>query len=420
MSPTYRAPSGTFDVLPREAARYAELVARFAARAGRAGFGLIVGPMFEEVDVFQRIGTSTDVVRKEMYDFQDKGGRHLALRPDGTAPVARAYVEHRPATPWKVWYVTPKFRYERPQAGRHRQHHEVGAEVIGTDDPDVDVEVIALLHGLYRELGLVQVRLRLTSLGDAVCRPAYRDDLITYLEARRDELCGEHQGRIRDNPLRVLDCKREQCLAATADAPKMLDALCDACAAHFTRVRAGLDATGIAYDVDPTLVRGLDYYTRTTFEFTADGIASAQNAVGGGGRYDGLIEALGGPATPGIGFGAGIERILIACDLEGVFPQPEHAPRLDVFVVDFAGGEAARDLTHELRDAGISADRAYDNRSAKAQFKAADKSGARLALVVGPDEAAAGQVTVRDLVAHDQALVDRHKIVAHVQAKLAP
>ncbi len=420
MPPTFQAPSGTLDVLPQEAARYAEVISRFATRAARAGFGLIIGPMFEDLGVFQRIGASTDVVRKEMYDFQDKGGRHLALKPDGTAPVARAYIEHRPPTPWKVWYATPKFRYERPQAGRYRQHHEVGAEVIGTDDPDVDVEVIDLLHGLYRELGLKEVRLRITSLGDAVCRPAYRDRLIGFLEERRDQLCAEHRDRIHDNPLRVLDCKRDACVAATAESPKMLEWLCDECTAHFARVREGLDALGLDYEVDDRLVRGLDYYTRTTFEFTADAITSAQNGIGGGGRYDRLIEELGGPPTPGIGFGSGIERILIACDFEGIFPAPERGVEIDVFVVDFTGGAAARDLVHELREVGFRADRAYDSRSAKAQFKAADRAGARVALVVGPDELEAGKVTVRDLAQGEQELVDRAKVVAHLRDQLTP
>src|SRR5689334_333627 len=230
--PKFTAPKGTLDVLPPQSQRYADLVARYAARVSRAGYGLIVGPMFEDADVFKRVGESTDIVRKEMYEFEDKGGRQIALRPDGTAPVARAFVEHRPTTPWKVWYVTPKFRYERPQKGRYRQHHELGLEAIGSEDADLDVEVIALAAGMYEELGLKDVTLKLTSLGDDVCRPAYRELLIEFLEARAAQLCDEHRERFRDNPLRVLDCKRDSCIAATADAPRMLDHLCDECAAH--------------------------------------------------------------------------------------------------------------------------------------------------------------------------------------------
>ncbi|HET9443634.1 MAG TPA: histidine--tRNA ligase, partial [Acidimicrobiales bacterium] len=345
-----------------------------------------------------------------------KGGRRIALRPDGTAPVARAFVQHRPAAPWKVWYVTPKFRYEQPQAGRFRQHHEVGLEALGTDDPDLDVEVIALAAGLYRRLGLRRIALRMTSLGDAVCRPAYRDELLAYLAERRDELCAEHRDRIADNPLRVLDCKRPACIDASAGAPRMVDRLCGACAAHFERVKLGLDAVGVGYTVDSSLVRGLDYYTRTTFEFTAEALESAQNGAGGGGRYDGLVEALGGPPTPGIGFGLGIERILLACDAEGVLPAEAVRPSLDVYVVDTTGGEAARDVAAELRAAGLAAERAFDNRSFKAQMKLALRSGARFAVVIE-----AGGIQLRTLAEHGESeTLDRDRIVEHVQKRLEP
>ena len=417
MAQQFQAPPGTFDVLPPDSARYAELVARFASHADRAGYGLVVQPMFEDIGVFHRIGGSTDIVRKEMYDFEDKGGRHIALRPEGTAPVARAYIEHRPqSAPWKVWYLTPKFRYERPQKGRFRQHHEVGAEALGSDDPDLDVEVVALPWTLYQDLGLRQVRLLLNSLGDAQCRPQYRAVLQAYLEARRDDLCDEHKDRIAENPLRVLDCKRAACGQATKDAPRQIDHLCDDCAAHFTRVKQGLDALGIPYTVETRLVRGMDYYTRTTFEYAADALDAAQNAVGGGGRYDGLVEQLGGPATPGIGFGLGIERILLACDAEGVFPVP--TAQTDVFVVDLVGGDAALALTHELRAAGIRADRAFGGRSMKSQMKSADRSGAVFAVIVGEDEAAVGTVTVRPMLLDEaQITVDRDKVVQFLKER---
>ena len=380
MAPQFKAPKGTFDVLGPESARYAALVALFAEHAGRFGFELLVQPMFEDVGVFQRVGESTDVVRKEMYDFEDKGGRRIALRPEGTASAARAYLEHHPTTPWKAWYVGPKFRYDRPQRGRYRQHHEVGVEAIGTADPDIDVEVISLASGFYAALGLTRLTLRITSLGDHTCRPAYRAELEAYLLDRQDQLCPEHRDRISDNPMRVLDCKRDDCVEATKDAPHMIDRLCDECAAHFARVRAGLDAAGVAYEIDPGLVRGLDYYTRTTFEFAAHALESAQNAAGGGGRYDGLIEQLGGPSTPGLGFGLGIERILLACDAEGVFPVP--TARLDVFVIDTTEGDDGRDIARELRDAGLRVDRAFDHRSFKSQMTAALRSGARVAVVI--------------------------------------
>ena len=418
--PAFQAPPGTFDVLAPASSRYEALTARFAERVERAGYGLVISPMFEDIGVFQRVGESTDVVRKEMYDFKDKGARHIALRPEGTASVVRAFIEHRPPLPWKAWYAAPSFRFERPQAGRYRQHHQLGVEALGTEDPGIDVEVIDLLAGFYAELGVRRVALRLNSLGDATCRPAYRAALTAYLAERAEagELCDEHRLRYDDNPLRVLDCKKPECLAATADAPTQLDFLCDPCRAHFDHVTGGLAALGVLFRLDRRLVRGLDYYTRTTFEFSAEAIESAQNGIGGGGRYDGLAEALGGPPTPGIGFGTGIERILLALDAEGVVP-PTVGPSLDVFVVDTTGGDAALLLTHELRRAGIGADRAFDGRSFKAQFKAADRSGARLAVIVGADELARGTVAVKPLRDEgDQIEVARPEVIEHVRKML--
>jgi histidyl-tRNA synthetase len=321
-----------------------------------------------------------------------------------------------------VWYVAPSFRYERPQAGRYRQHHQVGLEVIGSEDPDLDVEVISLAWQFYAGLGLKQVGLRLNSLGDGTCRPVYRRALREFLDRVSDQLCDEHRGRTEDNPLRVLDCKKPECVAATADAPRQLDYLCEACGAHFDRVKAGLAALGIGFEIDTRLVRGLDYYTRTTFEFAGLALVTAQNAVGGGGRYDGLVAEMGGPDTPGIGFGLGLERILMACDAEGTL-RPEHlAGRLDVFVVDFAGGDAARDITAQLRTAGLRADRAFDHRSPKSQLKAADRSGARLAVIIGPDEAAANLAAIKDLRQAQpggQETVSREVLVDEVRRRLA-
>jgi len=391
-------------------------VANFGASAGRAGYGLVVSPVFEDVGVFSRLGEGTDVVGKEMYDFRDKGDRHLALRPEGTASVVRAWVQHRPPLPFKAWYAAPNFRYERAQAGRYRQHHQVGVEVLGPTDADLDVEVVNLAVSVVAGLGLTRVELLLNSLGDSVCRPAYTATLASYLADRLDQLCDEHRGRALDNPLRVLDCKRPPCVAATADAPRSIDHLCDPCRDHLGRVRDGLDTLGVAYTIETRLVRGLDYYTRTTFELVAEALESAQNAVGGGGRYDGLAEALGGPPTPGIGFGLGIERLLLACDAEGVFAAPTAS--VEVFVVDTTGGAEALGLTHELREAGVATDRAFDARSMRAQFKAADRSGARLALVVGERERAEATVTVRDLTSGDQEAIGRHDVVAHVRKRL--
>jgi len=383
-------------VLWPESARWEALVVRFADLVERAGYGLVQTPTFEDAAVFRRgIGDESEVVGKEMYEFADRDGSMLALRPEGTAPVVRAYLQHRPALPCKAWYVAPAFRHERPQAGRYRQHHQVGIEALGVADPDLDVEVIWLGARYLGSLGLSRIELSLNSIGDENCRPAYIELLRAALLAHRDELCDEHRDRIATNPLRILDCKRPECRAVSETLPRLSDHLCEDCAAHFARVRDGLDALGIPYVLNHLLVRGLDYYTRTTFELAAGALESAQNVVLGGGRYDGLVAAVGGPATPGIGFGSGIERALLACDAEGAFAP---APRpLDAFVVDVAGGESARQLTASLRAAGLSADRAFDGRSMKSQIKAADHSGASLALIVGPEELAAGTVLVRPL-----------------------
>ena len=408
-----RAPVGTRDALWPESARWEQLVARFSRRAQLAGYGLLVTPVLEEARLFKRgVGAASEVVTKEMYEFTDRGGRDLALRPEGTAPVVRAFLQHNPPVPYKAWYVTPAFRYERPQAGRYRQHHQLGVEALGSDDPDLDVEVIALAAGFYAELGLSRVELAVNSLGCAADRPAYLSALRNYLDAHAGELCDEHRERYGANPLRVLDCKRPACMAVTAEAPRMVDFLDPSCAAHFSRVRAGLDALGVHHHLEPRLVRGLDYYTRTTFEFSDPGMESAQNAVGGGGRYDGLAEAIGGKPAPGVGFGIGIERLLLACDAEGTFDVAAPAP--DVFVVDLTGGEVARDLSEELRRAGLATVRAFDNRSLKAQLRLADRSGARWAAVVGPAEKEKGTVQLKDLRGGVDRELPRDRLVAEL------
>jgi histidyl-tRNA synthetase len=387
-----QAPKGTLDVLPPgdggapfDSRSFQTLVDRFARLVDRAGFGLVVGPMFEDLAVYARVGATTDIVRKEMYDFTDKGDRHLALRPDSTPSVVRAYVEHRPDLPWRVWYLAPHFRYDRPQAGRYRQHHSVGVEVLGVHDADLDAELISLAHQfLTDELGLERLTLLVNSIGDDECRPAYREALVAYLEPREAELCDEHRDHWRDNPMRLFDCKRPPCRTVTAEAPRLLDQLCEPCQTHFDRVRRTLDDRKIEYRVEPRLIRGQDYYNRTTFEFEATSLDQAQLALGGGGRYDGFVEALGGPSTPGIGFGLGIERILLAAQAEGVDLGAGGA-HLDVFVIDTTGGEQATDITDGLRRAGLRAGRAYDQRSYKAQMKVALRSTAPLALVIEPE-----------------------------------
>ena len=395
--PTFRAPKGTRDILPPESGRLRALIDEFAGAAGLRGFGEVVSPMFEDLGVFKRLGEETDVVTKEMFDFLDKGDppQHLALRPELTASICRAYAEHRPVPPWKIWYEGPQFRYEQPQAGRYRQFTQVGVEVLGADDPQVDIDVIALGWEFYRSLGLRQIELVVNSMGDASCRPEYIEALTDYLVGHKGDLSPQSQVTLDRNPLRVLDSKREEDQAVVDAAPSMVDYLNEECGEHFAVVRGGLDTLGIPYSMSPRLVRGFDYYTKTVFEFVGEALGGSQNAVGGGGRYDGLVEDLGGPATPGIGFALGVDRILLACDAEQVFPSPSSA--VAVFVVDVTGGSHALDVCTRLREAGIGADRAYGGRSMKAQMKVADRSGAPYAAIIGEDEVDAGEVTLRDL-----------------------
>jgi histidyl-tRNA synthetase len=418
--PTFRAPVGVHDVLPPESAAWSEVVVRFAERAARAGFGLVQTPLFEHVEVFRRVGEHTDVVSKEMYEFRDKGDRALALRPEGTASVVRAYVQHRPVPPWKVWYVAPNFRYERPQRGRYRQHWQLGVEVLGLDDPDIDVEVIALAAGCYRDLGLRRVRLVLNSMGDLAGRAAFVDALREHLLGHAGALGDRFRERVEANALRVLDAKEPEWQDAIASAPQITEHLGPEALAHFERVQEGLGALGIDFELDPRLVRGFDYYTRTTFEFQSDALDAAQNAVGGGGRYDGLAEAMGGPSTPGIGFGIGVERLMLALEAEDARPAGIGAHPV-AFVVDGLGeaaGTHALTLTAALREAGIATDRAYGGRGLKGQWKAADRSGARYGVMLGRAEVERGAVAVKDLATGEQVEVVRDHLVAWIQQRL--
>lgn len=410
----FQTSPGTRDILPPDSGRMRRMVEVFADLVERAGYGLVVPPMFEDLGVFQRLGEATDVVTKEMYDFVDKGGRHIALRPEQTASVVRAFVQHRPLTPWKAWYAGPNFRYEKAQRGRYRQFDQVGVEVLGADDPYLDVEVIVLGWRFYEALGLRQVTLRLNSLGEPDDRARYTAALRAHFEANLDALSPESRQTLQKNPLRVLDSKRPQDAELVAAAPRIGAFYSDGAAAHFVTVQEGLRALQVPFVLDDGLVRGLDYYRRTTFEYAGGTLDSAQNALGGGGRYDGLAEDLGGPATPGIGFALGVDRTLIACDDEGVFGAP--ATTVDVFVVDTTGGREALVLCDELRAAGLRVDRAFENRSMKSQMKAADRSGASVAVLVGSDELAAGTVTVRPLRGGgEQQLVARTDLTSHLR-----
>lgn len=414
--PSFQTTPGTRDILPPDAARWRSFVEEFDAVVSLAGFQHIVVPMFEDLGVFQRLGDATDVVTKEMYDFVDKGGRHVALRPEQTAGVCRSFAQHRPLSPWKVWYSGPNFRYERAQHGRYRQFDQVGVEALGSDDPLLDVEVIALAVDFFQKLGLRNVVLNINSLGDSGDRARYVEALSQYFQARIGELSPESVATLERNPLRVLDSKRDSEQAVVAQAPLISGYHSEEAASHFAQVKQGLDALGIAYVVNERLVRGLDYYCRTTFEFQSTALESAQTAVGGGGRYDGLVEDLGGPATPGIGFAIGLDRTLLACDAEQVFPHP--STKADVFVIDTTGGLQALQLCQQFRIAGFASERAYGGRAMKAQMKAADKSGATYAVIIGTDELSQGVATVKSMVDGDQEEIPLDAVVEHVAAQL--
>ena len=407
---------GTRDILAPDAARWRQFQEVFASVVQDAGYQLIIPPMFEDLGVFLRLGEATEVVTKEMYDFEDKGGRRVALRPEQTASVCRAFVEHRPTTPWKVWYSGPNFRYEKPQQGRYRQFDQVGIEVLGVDDPLLDAEVIALAATFYTRLGLKDVQLAINSLGDDGDREKYSTALHEYFSANLAQLSDESQITLTKNPLRVLDSKRREDQALINAAPKIRDFLSADAANHFDSVLRALDALGVKYAIDDRLVRGLDYYRRTTFEFVSTALKAAHTAIGGGGRYDGLVEQLGGPATPGIGFALGLDRTLLACDAENVFPAPN--TNVSVFVVDTTGGLHAAEVCNLLRNNAISADRAFDNRSMKAQMKAADRSGAAIALIIGTDEVAAGHIIVRPMNSGQQYAIAQDQLVAAIRSEL--
>lgn len=393
-------PRGTQDFLPPEGGRLRAMYERAASLAGLYGYRYVETPVFEATDLFARTsGRTSDVVSKEMYTFTDRSDRSLTLRPEGTAPVMRAYLAHRHdlGTPFKAYYLTRMYRYARPQAGRYREHRQFGVEVFGVEGPGADVEVIAVGDAFLRGLGLARYRLEINSIGDDACRPAYRETLVAYLEANRDRLTDEHRDRFAESPLRVLDCKEERCRAVAADAPRITDHLCEPCRAHFDAVLEGCRDAGLEPRVVPTLVRGLDYYTRTSFEFVSEALSAQQATLFGGGRYDGLAEALGGPAIPGVGFGMGLERVLLALEEEGVAPPEEPPLRCFVVAIGEPAHAAARTLVRDLRAAGVATDASFEDRPLKAQLKMADRVGASFAAILGEREIAEGTLTLRRL-----------------------
>jgi histidyl-tRNA synthetase len=417
VSRRFEAPKGTFDHLPPESGIRAEVERIMLEQARLAGYQPIETPIFEETAVFARgVGEATDVVQKEMYTFDDKGGRSMTLRPELTAGVVRALIEHGRLTTGltKVVCSGPQFRYERPQAGRQRQFSQVDIEAMGSNDPAIDADVILVGNEIFRQLA-VPVTLLLTTLGDATCRPVYRGALLEFLRGLGEELPAEARKRAEQNPLRVLDMKDPGVRELTASAPLMREFLCDACRAHDEAVKELLAGAGVNWEDAPRLVRGLDYYVRTTFEWQAGSLDAAQNALGGGGRYDGLSEALGGPPAPGIGWALGLDRTLLALEQAGRLPADPW--RLDALVLPLVpkAKVTAQALVRDLRRAGLAADLPYAERTLNGHMKAAAKAGARTVVILGEQELSAGQAAVRDMAAREQSPVPLHEVVGRVR-----
>jgi len=416
---TFSAPKGTFDVIPPRSASWLAVKEALSAPPRASGYAFIETPIFEDTALFVRgVGESTDVVSKEMYTFEDRGGRSLTLRPEGTASVLRAIVEHgldRGGLPVKVWYAGPNFRYERPQSGRYRQHTQVGVETVGSADPAIDAEVIWLASHAYANLGLSELVLLLNSLGCKECRPRYREALQEFLSTL--DLDDATRERAAKNPLRVLDDKRDTVKSQLVDAPLIVDFLCEDCRAHHEQLKQYLSDLDISWVDEPRLVRGLDYYTRTLFEFSHPGLG-AQSAIGGGGRYDGLLETLGGKPQPGIGFGLGVDRTLLACEAEGL--EVGAATRVDVFVV--AMTEGAKTLTvkllSDLRALQVRTDMEYAGKGLKGAMKSADRSGAKLSVIIGDREVEAGVAEVKNMATGEQQPVSLAELIDYVKGTL--
>ncbi|NNU91985.1 histidine--tRNA ligase [Geobacillus sp. NFOSA3] len=421
----FQIPRGTQDILPGEVEKwqYVEKIARDICK--RYNYHEIRTPIFEHTELFLRgVGDTTDIVQKEMYTFEDRAGRSMTLRPEGTAPVVRSFVENKmygnPNQPIKLYYIGPMFRYERPQAGRFRQFVQFGVEAIGSNDPAIDAEVIAMAMELYRSLGLKKLRLVINSLGDVETRKAHRQALIDHFKSRIHELCEDCQVRLEKNPLRILDCKKDRDHELMATAPSILDYLNDESRHYFEKVKAHLTKLGIPFEVDPRLVRGLDYYHHTAFEIMSDAEGfGAITTLCGGGRYSGLVQEIGGPETPGIGFALSIERLLAALDAEGItLPISEG---IDCYVV--AVGEKAKDesvlLVHELRKAGIVADKDYQDRKVKAQLKAADRLNAKFVAILGDDELAKEVINIKEMSTGEQTEVPLHSVVDYLKERLS-
>jgi histidyl-tRNA synthetase len=408
----FQAVRGAKDILPAEVGRWQHVERTFRGIFGQYGFTEIRVPIFEETALFARgLGETSDIVEKEMYTFEDRSGNSLTLRPEGTAPVVRAFLEHhfeKLPPPVKLFYLGPMFRYERPQKGRSRQFYQIGAEVFGVAGAAADAELLEMLHEAFRRLEVPGLELQVNSLGDPACRPAYRRALVEHFRPLAPRLCENCRRRLDTNPLRILDCKEDPCRDLRRGAPDLGDFLCDPCREHFAAVRGYLDEWGVPHRVNPAMVRGLDYYTRTAFEMTSRDLGS-QDAVAAGGRYDGLVEEFGGPPTPGLGFALGMER-LVSLLPEGAGSEPDARPVFFAALGDPARRRAFHWLT-ELRRRGVPAEGGYEEKSLKSQMRRADRLGARYVLIVGEDELASGKVLLRDMESKSQEQVEIGEVV---------
>lgn len=411
---------GTQDILPQDAYKWNYMEKNIRDLCGRYGYGEIRTPMFEATELFQRgIGDTTDVVTKEMYTFTDRGGRSITLRPENTASAVRAYLEHKlygDQQVHKFFYIGSMFRYDRPQAGRYREFHQFGVEVMGADSPAADAEVISLAYTLFQNLGLQDLVLHINSIGCGKCRPAYRQKLIDYFRAGKDDLCHDCQERLEKNPLRVLDCKEDGAKKLVKEAPNITDYLCEDCQKKFDAVKQYLTALGISYEVDPRLVRGLDYYTNTAFEIQYTPLG-AQSAICGGGRYDGLVEEVGGPHTPSVGFAVGLERLLLALEMQKLIPEPVKPGHVYIAALGESATAEGMKIQQELRRAGIRADLDLQGRSLKGQMKQAGKTGADYTVIIGSDELDRQEASVKSMAEGTQDSVPFDNVAAYVEKK---
>jgi histidyl-tRNA synthetase len=413
----FKTPTGTSDFFAPESKEIELLVAGFAKITEKLGYSLLLTPIFEDSELFRRgAGETTDIVTKEMYEFTDRSDRKLTLKPEGTTSAIRAFIEHSYSTPFKCWYLTPAFRYEKPQAGRYRQHHQLGIELLGPDSYFADIEVIYILIKFIESLGLKQFKLLINSMGHRDCRNLYKQKLLDYLTFNEDRLCDDHKLRYKINPLRILDCKKTECISVVVEAPLLIDYLCEDCRSHHESVLNGLDNLGIIYEAAPTLVRGFDYYSRTTFEVQSLALNSSQSAIGGGGRYDNLVASLGGVETAGIGFGIGIERLLLVMKAESI--RLNEIPSCDVFIVNLAKEFLPMRLADKLLSSNIKVSYSYEQSSMKSQMRQADKSTAKIALIVGDSELKESEVTIKNLIDSSQYRCPIERVVQDIKKLL--